>query len=295
MPVMSLSASSERLAGVLDLSEEFSALRLRSATAVEEMRLSMARHGQLTPLTVYETKGALAVIDGFKRLHAARVLELDTLKVVALTLGPVEAKAAILALNASCRLSEIEEAWLVRSMVREHHLSQPEIGRVLCRDKSWVCRRLALVESLDESLQADLRLGVVSASCARELARLPRGNQKKAADVVLGRGLTAHQTARLVQALILCADDREKDAVLGDFDACTKHVLGPRPRTPAEQMMADAALMSRTAGRLQARLLEAPLSVLGEAAAALVKDALCELHPVLVALSSTVECIQRGT
>jgi ParB/RepB/Spo0J family partition protein len=288
---MSSVGSSERVAAITDLREQLGAVRLCSRTALEHVRSSMDRHGQLTPLAVYEAQGALEVIDGFKRLHAARLLELDALRVVTLRLNPVDAKAAVLALNASSRLSEIEEAWLVRLLYREDHLNQPEIGRVLGHDRSWVCRRLALVESLDDSLQADLRLGLICASAARELARLPRGNQRAAVDAVLRHGLTAHQTARLVQRLLACADARERDVVLGELDASAPDSPDkrPRPRTPAEQMMADAALIARTSGRLQARLLEAPLAVLGEAAASLVKDALGELHPVLVALGRTVE------
>lgn len=294
---MSSAGSSERVAAITDLREQLGAVRLCSRTALEHVRSSMDRHGQLTPLAVYEAQGALEVIDGFKRLHAARLLELDALRIVTLTLNPVDAKAAVLALNASSRLSEIEEAWLVRSLYREDHLKQPEIGRVLGHDKSWVCRRLALVESLDDSLQADLRLGLISASAARELARLPRGNQRTAVEVVLKCGLTAHQTARLVQRLLACAGACERDAVLREVDACTPGPSDkrPRPRTPAEQIMADAALIARTSGRLQARLLEAPLAALGEAAGTLVKDTLRELHPVLVALGGTVERAMRGS
>jgi hypothetical protein len=203
----------------------------------------------------------------------------------------------MLTLNASCRLSEIEEAWLVRALYREDRLSQPEIGRLLSRHKSWVHRRLALVESLDESLQADLRLGLISASAARELARLPRGNQKSAADIVLKWGLTSHQTARLVERLLACTEACEREKVLSDAGASPPvHVdRKSSARTPAEQILLDAALIARTAGRLQARLLEAPLAALGEAAAYLVQSALGELHPVLIALSGTIERTVKGS
>jgi ParB/RepB/Spo0J family partition protein len=294
---MSLAACSERLAAPTELGDRMSALRLGPKAAHAEMRASMSRHGQLTPVAVYETNGALEVIDGFKRLHVARELDLDALRVITLELNPAQAKAAMLTLNASCRLSEIEEAWLVRALYREDRLSQPEIGHVLGRHKSWVHRRLALVESLDECLQADLRLGLISASAARELARLPRGNQKSAADIVLKWGLTAHQTARLVQKLLACADADGREKTLYEADSSPPgHVDRPkRARTPAEQILVDAGLIARTAGRLQARLLEAPLEALGEAAADLVQSALGELHPVLSALRGTIERTTKGT
>ncbi len=292
--VMDMVGSRERPAAIADLGEQLGAVRLRSTVAIEQMRASMARHGQLTPLVVHETADALQVIDGFKRVHAARLLKLESLRVLPLQVGIAEAKAAMLALNASCRLSEIEEGWLVRSLYREDQLTQPEIGRVLGRDKSWVNRRLALVESLDETLQADLHLGVISASAAREIARLPRGNQRAVVDAVLRRGLTAHQTARLVQKLVICTTSREREAVLNELDTvASAPVRTSRPRTPAEQVMFDASIMTRTAGRLQARLLEAPPSAFGESAAALILDVLSDLVPILVALSSTIERLLR--
>ena len=59
-------------------------------------------------------------------------------------------------------------------MYRDDRLTQPQIGQLLGRDKSWVCRRLVLAKGLAESVAADVRLGLVSATAAREVGRLPR-------------------------------------------------------------------------------------------------------------------------
>jgi len=163
MLAMLPSATMERLVGLSELGDRLAALRLHPASALESMRASMARHGQLTPISGYRADGVVEIIDGFKRLAAARALDLDALRVVTLPLERAEAKAAIMILNASGRLSDLEEGWLVRSLYREDGLSQPTIGQLLGHDKSWVCRRLALAESLEESLQADVHLGVISA------------------------------------------------------------------------------------------------------------------------------------
>ena len=104
----------------------------------------------------------------------------------------------------------------MRALCREHRLTQVSVGQLLGRDKSWVCRRLQLAEALDATLQDDLRLGLLSATAARELARLPRGNQRPAAQAVRDHQLTSRQSARLVQRLQQSADPAARREVLAD-------------------------------------------------------------------------------
>ncbi len=52
-----------------------------------------------------------------------------------------------------------------------------EAAQLLNKHKSWVCRRLALLERLGPEAQAELRLGLMSPGLARQLTRLPTGNQ----------------------------------------------------------------------------------------------------------------------
>jgi hypothetical protein len=60
-----------------------------------------------------------------------------------------QAKAAIYGLNrAGGRTRELEEAWIIQALVREDGMSQVEVAELLGRHKSWVCRRLALIERL---------------------------------------------------------------------------------------------------------------------------------------------------
>ena len=88
------------------------------------------------------------------------------------------AKVAIHGLNSvGGRPSELEEAWLVQALVREDGLTQVETASLLNKHKSWVCRRLALLERLGAEAQAELRLGLLSPGLARQLTRLPTGNQ----------------------------------------------------------------------------------------------------------------------
>src|SRR5205807_10384451 len=88
------------------------------------------------------------------------------------------AKAAILGLNRGQRATrELEEAWVVQALVRDDGLTQVEAAQLLGQHKSWVCRRLALLEKLSAAVKEDLRLGLLGPALARELTRLPAGKQ----------------------------------------------------------------------------------------------------------------------
>jgi ParB-like chromosome segregation protein Spo0J len=147
---------------IADLGERLAALRVREPSTLETMRRSLATHRQLTSIIVFAVADRLEIIDGFKRVHAARALGWTELVAEASGVGVADAKVQIAAIHAGRGLTEIEEAWLVRSLYRDDGLSQPEIARRLSRHKSWVCRRLLLVEALAPTVQADVRLGLLA-------------------------------------------------------------------------------------------------------------------------------------
>lgn len=289
---------------IADLRETHAGLRLLDEGSIRAMRESLVRHGQLMALAAYQPRGSLPglleVVDGFKRLRAARELGWILLRVRILPVDAAEAKAAIGILNHGRGLSELEEAWLVRSLYREDALPQPQIGRLLGRHKSWVSRRLLLADGLDQAVQADVRLGLVAASTAVAVARLPRCNQRVAAEAVMKRGLTKNQTERLVTE-VLAHPAAEREAALHEAVARVPEIAGSvsgtrrlPERTPAQWLMADVAALTRIAARLQARLWERPLTALGEPAAQLVADGLSGLAPVLAALGRTIERAIEG-
>jgi ParB-like chromosome segregation protein Spo0J len=274
-----------------ELGEALSSMRLCPPQAQQEMQLSLSRLGQLTPVLAYRVGARLELFDGLKRLRAARALSWPELRVEVHGLDAAGAKVRLLCCNASTGLAELEEAWLVRSLYREDRLSQPQIAVLLTRHKSWVCRRLALAESLSDELSASVRLGLVAATAAAELARLQRCNQDAVLRVITRRGLTTRQTAQLVQTL-LAARPEQWPGLLDQ--ASTTRPPAPNGgagarRTPGEQLVADAWAIKRLAARLHARLLERSLPSLGAPACAVVCGELAELRSTLGALSTTLD------
>lgn len=273
-----------------ELGEALSSMRLCPPPAQQQMQLSLSRLGQLTPVQAYRVGTRLELFDGLKRVRAARALSWPELRVEVHALDAAGAKVRLLCCNASTGLAELEEAWLVRSLYREDRLSQPQIAVLLTRHKSWVCRRLALAESLSDELSASVRVGLVTATAAAELARLQRCNQDAVLRVITRRGLTTRQTAQLVHTLLAAAPEHWH----GLLEQAATPPPAPRGgggarRTPGEQLVADAWAMKRLAVRLHARLLERSLTSLGAPACAVVCSELAELRSTLGALITTLD------
>jgi len=277
-----------------ELGTSLCAVRLCAPAVQEQMQLSFSKLGQLTPVQAWRTSagGDLEIFDGIKRWRAAQLLSWPKLRVEVHALDAAGAKVRLLLCNAAAGLSDLEEAWIVASLYREDKLDQPHIAQLLGHDKSWVCRRLTLAESLSDQLTAHVRLGLVSATAAVELARLQRCNQDAAGQVVIRRGLTTRQTSCLVERLLAAPQDELPKLLEQAMQplAAPKGPKGGVPRrTPGEQLVADAWAMKRLAARLHARLLERSLQSLGAPACATVSRELVELRATLCALTNTLD------
>src|SRR5712691_6696778 len=226
-------ASAVRPLAVEVLGERYRRYRLSDRAAEEAMARSLQRYGQIAAVVVCLQEGSLEVVDGFKRLAAARLLlpRWSTLSVRGLAVDERGAKAAIYALNRVSRAThELEEAWIVHALVREDGLSQVEAAALLGRHKSWVCRRLALLERLAAAAQEDLRLGLLPVSVARQVVRLPTGNQVEVLHVSRRDGLNAAEVRGVVDLLLASASREQEEYVLAKPREAVHQAHGTTPR-----------------------------------------------------------------
>ena len=225
---------------VAQLGERYRRYRLPDPDAETAMAGSLRRYGQLTPLVVCLREETYEVLDGFKRLAAARALGLKTLSTRLLEADERVAKAAIYGLNQTGRRTqEWEEAWIVHALVREDGMTQVEVAELLGRHKSWVCRRLALVEKLADEAREDLRLGLLSATAARSLVRLPAGNQAEVLATLHRDELTAAELDGVVDLLLAAPGQSQQEYILAQpRQACSRRgtrAAGPGTRDSARQ------------------------------------------------------------
>jgi ParB-like nuclease domain/KorB domain len=198
-----IDAGNTRPVALADLGQAYRRFRLADPDAETAMAGSLRRWGQLSPVVACQRGPRLEVLDGFKRLAAAgQVAGLRTLSVRVLEVDERTAKAAILGLNRGHRATrELEEAWIVQTLVRDDGLTQVEVAHLLGQHKSWVCRRLALLEKLSAAVKEDLRLGLLGPALARQLTRLPAGNQEAVLTLTRQQGLTTQEVSGLVELL----------------------------------------------------------------------------------------------
>lgn len=185
------------------LGQHFRRYRLADPPAEQAMAGSLRRWGQLSPVVACWRGTQLELLDGFKRVAAAgQVAGMTTLSTRILEVDERLAKAAILGLNRGQRATrELEEAWIVQALVRDDGLSQVEAAHLLGQHKSWVCRRLALLERLSDEVKEDLRLGLLGPALARQLVRLPAGNQQAVLALTRRETLTAQEVSGVIDLL----------------------------------------------------------------------------------------------
>lgn len=231
---------------VNEIGERFASLRIADPPAERAVLRSLQKYGQLTPVVICRiAPGGHEMLDGFKRLRAARQLGYTELIGRTLEVSLRACKAAMLQLNRVGRaISGMEEALVVHSLCHEDGLSQGEIAVLLGRHKSWVCRRRSLIERLSDEAQESIRLGLLPASLGAELARLQRCNQDRVLEAIQKHRLTWRETRKVI-ALLENSPRWEHDGILRD------------PRGVAEEVMVDPQEqkgLSFSARRIQQRL-----------------------------------------
>jgi ParB/RepB/Spo0J family partition protein len=202
--------SSVRPLAIGELGERYRRYRLSDPAQEETMARSLRQYGQLSPVVVCLREGRAELLDGFKRCRAAALLPWSTLSARVVEVDEAQAKAAIYGLNRTgARPQSLEEAWIVQALVREDGLTQVQAAELLGQHKSWVCRRLAVLERLAEEAKAELRLGLLPPSLARQLTRLPVGNQAAVLTTVRREALTVEETRGLIGLLRGASPEQE--------------------------------------------------------------------------------------
>src|SRR5271169_2571006 len=136
---------------VTDIGERYGVLRIVSPRADAAMMKSIQKYGQMSPVVCVRSADGYELIDGFKRLRACRRLKKSSLRAKTIEVSARACKAAIIQLNRSGRaITDMEEAMVLQSLHREDGLLQMEIAALLGRHKSWVSRRISLIERISE-------------------------------------------------------------------------------------------------------------------------------------------------
>lgn len=235
-------------------------VRCPQPAQLARMRQSMSTHGQMTAVIAVERDVKIDVkigvkidvkielVDGFKRRAAAAQMGWSELAVSVRSMDERGQWAAMLTLNRTPGgLSVLEEALILRELFQSG-LSQTEIGQIVGRHKSWVSRRLGLLDRLHSDLVEWVRTGLMSAGTARRLMVLPAGNQLEMAAVVTQAALSTQDTELLVSLW-----QKTRDPAIRRFLLSEPHTAIQKARPEKAEVPLDPRLSQR--GKALARAL----------------------------------------
>jgi ParB-like chromosome segregation protein Spo0J len=237
-------------------------LRIDDPVRRRRLTASLAELGQQVPVVVVAAGGdRFVLIDGYQRVAALRRLRHDT---VAATAWPLDEAAALIARYhfTGAGRSALAEAWLLACLHRDQGLALDELARRLCRSKSWVSRRLALLGAVPALLRARVQAGVVAPQAAMKyLVALARANGRDCERLLAAVGET-RLSVRDVGALYAGyrrADAAGRARLLADphlfLRACREAApAAPSDRDPAVALGKDLAALSAIAWRAAQRV-----------------------------------------
>ena len=236
------------------LKTDFERFRVIDPHSEARMNQSIKAHGQLSPLLAgrFEQDQTWVLVDGFKRFRATQALKVPRLSVGCVQRSMSALKAMMLTVSreeSPCK--EFEESLVIQSLHRHDGLQQQEIAMLCNRHKSWVCRRIALMERLSEEVVEQVRLGLLGLSVARELVRLPRGNQDEVFEVIRDHRLTYQQSRRLIDAFV-DKPQWQREALLQDPGPVIDDP--PRPRIDCGVFTATAVRLRQESEHLRAQM-----------------------------------------
>jgi len=171
--------------GLHELDTKYEGLKVRDRRGESRLAVLLAQGGQYSPVVVVASGNdagrRFVLIDGYKRLRAAKRAGLDELEATVWEQSEPDALVQLHALQRQRERNGLEDGYLVNALVEEHGMSMDEIAVRLGRSKSWVSRRLGLVKALPRWLQASVSNGEVACYAAvKYLVPLARANRDHA-------------------------------------------------------------------------------------------------------------------
>jgi ParB/RepB/Spo0J family partition protein len=226
---------------VAALGTTLSRARCLRPAQIERMKHSLATHGQLTPVVaVLREAGRLQLVDGFKRRAAAAAMGWTELVATVRPLDEHGQWVAMLTLNRGPQtLTILEEALILREMLATG-LTQVAVGQLLARHKSWVSRRVGLLERLHPELIDWIKEGLLAAGTAQRLLPLPPGNQLEFAAAVGQAGLGPLDTELLVSLWRKTTDPEVRSFLLREPRQAVVHARPHDPRLPPDPRLSPA-------------------------------------------------------
>jgi ParB-like chromosome segregation protein Spo0J len=208
-------------------------------------------------LTVKGEDNRLILVDGYQRFAALRYLGQDSGLVRVVDAPESQTLYQLLILRGERRWEAIEEAGLIQELHRRFGYSLSEIGKQIGRDKSFVKRRMDLLESLPEEILSRVIAGTISTwAASRVLIPLARANPSDATRLAahLEREPMSTRELQLFYDHYQKANRQVRERMLDHpalFIKSIQALAGSKDESPEEKWLHDAKVVCAILDRLR--------------------------------------------
>lgn len=186
--------------------------------ALEDLTLSIQRHGILQPLSVRRVGNNYELIAGERRLRAGIRAGLTEVPCLIMRMDDKESGLTALVENLQRQdLDFIEEARGISSLIAQWNFSQEQVARALGKSQSAIANKLRLLRHGEQVLKA-IREGGLTERHARALLKLPTEPEKlKAIAVIVRMDMSVARTESYIQKLLEGTQEKASRVNVGAF------------------------------------------------------------------------------
>lgn len=175
---------------------------------IDGLAQSIRRNGILQPLTVRRTESGYQLIAGERRLRAAKMLGLESVPCIPMTI--TERNSAMLALIENIQrrdLSFFDEAEAIAKLIDFYGMTQEDAAISLGKSQPSIANKLRLLK-LDKTVQEKISEYCLTERHARALLRLKcKGDQLNIIEVFKDKNMNVEAAERCIEAFL----QKEKD------------------------------------------------------------------------------------
>jgi ParB family chromosome partitioning protein len=243
-------------------------LRVRHLGRFRRLLASLAECGQQTPIIVIPSGQRYLVIDGYQRIAALEQLRRDTVEALVWEMGEREALVLVRSLRMNGEPeTALEQGWLLQEMESRLGCSIEELARRFDRSATWVARRLALVETLPESVQRQVREGRIAPQIAMRylapVARMDLEQCERMAQIFSRPHWTTRKAALLYQSWRRARNRQARERILAAPDLFLRTQQPPAAVTGLENDLNQMVAIAKRALQ-QEEPIEANQTIVGK-------------------------------
>jgi len=172
-----------------------------SQESIEELSLSIRKHGIIQPVVVVEKEGQYFLVVGERRWRAAKLANLTTIPALVKKLENRDIMEIALIENLQREdLNVLETAYAYHQLLEEFSLTQEELADRVGKSRAAITNTLRLLK-LPKEIQHLIRKGFLSGGHAKALLGLKEeGPQLELAKRIIEEEISVRETEKIVRA-----------------------------------------------------------------------------------------------